>query len=89
MSRVIFLCEDVWLNIKQFIFPKHLWNVPENKMYNKVVSNLPLTNMSPYVINSPPLVFVSSRFVKITENLSWNKKIYSLLRTFMFLMTPR
>ena len=72
MKQNVYLCDDIWIEIKKFIFKQHLWNVPEIKSYNKVVSSLPLTNMSPFIINGPPLVFVSSRFVRITENLSWN-----------------
>ena len=78
MIQNIFFCDDIWFKIKQYVFPKHLWNIPEIHNYNTVIRNLPNIKTSPLVLNIRPLLYVSQNlssgnFIKIHENVLWNR----------------
>lgn len=66
--------DDVWNIIKLYIFPKHLWTLPENITFSKIMKQLPkITNVSSnnrFTLFSSPK-YTSISFVKIFELLHW------------------
>jgi len=79
--------EDIWIQIKQFLLRKHLWNTHEVILFNKVMCDIkhPIkTN------NTNPLIFISSndkhsRILKIYETLYWNNFDNFYIITYIYL----
>ena len=74
------LPDDLWKEIKQFLFNKHLWTNPENINFNKVVCEIPkmsqITTYSSedYCILSPLKIICQSNVV------DW--KTYILIKSY-------
>jgi len=66
--------DDVWNIIKLYIFPKHLWTLPENITFSKIMKQLPkITNVSSnnrFILFFNPK-YTNMSFFKILELLNW------------------
>lgn len=73
-NNIMIFNDDVWNIIKLYIFPKHLWTLPENITFSKIMKQLPkITNVSS---NNRFILFFNPKytnlsFVKILELLNW------------------
>ncbi len=79
--------EDIWIQIKQFLLRKHLWNTHEVILFNKVMCDIkhPIKPK-----NTNPLIFISSndkhsRILKIYETLYWNNFDNFYIITYIYL----
>ena len=73
-TNIMIFNDDVWNIIKLYIFPKHLWKLPENITFSKIMKQLPkITNISSNnrftLFYNPKYTNIS--FVKILELLNW------------------
>ena len=62
--------DDVWNIIKLYIFPKHLWTLPENITFSKIMKQLPkITNVS----SNNRFILFSIQNIQICPSLKyWN-----------------
>lgn len=73
-NNIMIFNDDVWNIIKLYIFPKHLWTLPENITFSKIMKQLPkITNVSS---NNRFILFFNPKytnlsFIKILELLNW------------------
>ena len=79
--------EDVWIQIKQFLLRKHLWNTREIILFNKVMCDIKQP-IKPN--NTNPLIFISSnhkysRILKIYETLYWKNFDNFYIITYIYL----
>ena len=79
--------EDIWIQIKQFLLRKHLWNTSEVILFNKVMRDIkhPIIKH-----NTNPLIFISSndkhsRILKIYETLYWKNFDNFYIITYIYL----
>tara|TARA_Y100000389_G_scaffold204972_1_gene261450 strand:- start:11233 stop:11541 length:309 start_codon:yes stop_codon:yes gene_type:complete len=69
---------DLWIEIKCFLFRKDLWDIYENRLYSKVISQIPRVNSFPRVINykyhNQSLILTSKnkQFLRQFESIIWN-----------------
>lgn len=66
------ICDDIWKEIKQFMFQRHLWDTPEHRNFNKVLRELPLINMSNYTPHVAQKRVDKYWFIKEVDLLWWN-----------------
>ena len=73
-NNIMIFNDDVWNIIKLYIFPKHLWTLPENITFSKIMKQLPkITNVSSnnrFILFFNPK-YTNMSFVKILELLNW------------------
>ena len=79
--------EDIWIQIKQFLLRKHLWNTHEVILFNKVMCDIKHP-IKPN--NTNPLIFISSndkhsRILKIYETLYWKNFNNFYIITYIYL----
>ena len=67
----MYVIDDIWLQIKEYLFHRHLWNKYSKK--TKMLKSLPL--YTEYYKSNTPMILVSPK----TENLSFIK-IYEYLK---------
>jgi hypothetical protein len=68
----MFIPDDIWRSIKQFLFFKHLWNdIPYYKAYNHNISYLKsyffkINRFNPYILYSPFYPDFKGTFMKVS-----------------------
>jgi|MDSZ01.2.fsa_nt_gb hypothetical protein len=84
--------EDIWIQIKQFLLRKHLWNTHEVILFNKVMCDIkqPIKPSNTNPNNTNPLIFISSndkhsRILKIYETLYWKNFDNFYIITYIYL----
>lgn len=75
---------DLWIEIKMYMFHRHLWNVKKYEVFTKVLRSVPKYGTNPTVINHTNSLIVASsknvdKYVKIYECLSWQNHIINLI----------
>lgn len=86
--------EDIWIELKTFLFHRNLWNIPKYKRLSVALRELPRYDYSyPSVFNYIPQSTVCSsskldKFIKKYECFQWvalNKKNILHLVTFIYI----
>jgi len=79
-------CDDIWKEIKMFLFRKHLWNIREVMFFNRCLYDI--TNQNDYY--KQPLIYISSlenysRILKIYETIHWKTIGDLMIVTYIYL----
>lgn len=82
------LNDDVWIEIKKFLFHRHLWNVPLHQSFTRVITDLPKLNMPSREFS----FFVTSsvdfdKYIKIHEHVTWCSRY--VLRIVSYTCVPK
>lgn len=84
ISMIFFINDDLWIEIKKYLFHRHLWNLPIYIRYNKVINNLPRCRISSKAESKVTSSEKYDKFIKIIEQFNWNDRNSINLISFIF-----
>ena len=72
--------DDLWKEIKQFLFKKHLWSNPENINFNKVISDIPKMSLITTYTNEDYCILNPLKIICQSNVVDW--KTYILIKSY-------
>jgi hypothetical protein len=82
-------CDDLWIEIKKYVFNRHLWNIPIIETYNLVLNEMPKIRSCSFMKRYAyaPYISIMKKYNKsfyiLTDSFSWRNNIFFLVNYVM------